>query len=113
MSNKEFIIIGNNIRRLRKENSYTQEKFAELIEISTNHLYRIENAKSRISLQLLLKAAKIFDVDINELINEEYETRKEILEELEEILTKCSDIEKEVIRQTVFNLYHTLRNVGV
>lgn len=113
LSEEKYIMIGKNIRRFRMKNFYSQEKLAELLDISTNHLHRIENAKSHISLPLLLKVAEVFDVELNDFLKEEYETRKEILMELDEILTKCSDIEKEIIRQTVFNLYHTLRNVGV
>lgn len=113
MDDKRYIVIGNNIRNLRKKNFYSQEKFAEQIDISSNHLHRIETAKSRISLPLLLKIAEVFEVDVDELFKEEQCIGNEIIKEMESILSKCNDVEKEVVRQTIFNLYHTLRNVGV
>jgi len=113
LGNDKYIMIGNNIRRFRKKNSYSQEKLAELLDISTNHLHRIENAKTHISLPLLLKVAEVFNVEITDFFREEYEVKKEILKEIEEILAKSNDIEKEIIRQTVCNLYHTLKSVRV
>ena len=59
MHDKNYVVIGKNIKRFRKQNYYSQEKLAELLEISTNHLYRIEKAKSHISLQLLFKITDI------------------------------------------------------
>lgn len=113
MEDKRYIAIGENIRRLRKMQYLSQEKLAELLNISPNHLHRIETAKSRISLSLLLKIAEVFNTNVHEIIKEEQGGRIEVLEEIEEILEKSNDIEKEIIRQTIYNLYHTLKNVRV
>lgn len=91
---------------------FSQEKLAELLNISPNHLHRIETAKSRISLSLLLKIAEVFNTNVHEIIKEE-QGRIDVLEEIEEILEKSNDIEKEIIRQTIYNLYHTLKNIRV
>lgn len=68
LENRDFIIIGENIRRLRKSNNYTQEYLAEKLHISSNHVYRIENAEAHISMPLLLKIKHLFEVDANELL---------------------------------------------
>lgn len=113
MENKRYIVLGNNIRRLRKQYYYSQEKLAELLNISTNHLYRIENAKSCISLSLLLKIGEIFDVEINELLKEPASVKKEILEEINEICTKSNEKERAIIQQMVVNLYYILKDTGL
>lgn len=113
MDNGKYVVIGNNIRRFRKQYSYSQERLAELIDISTNHLHRIETAKTHISLSLLLKMAETFRVEISELLKDEVSVNKEVLWEIEEILTKSNEKEKEIIRQTVVKLHYTLKSIGV
>lgn len=45
-----FKAIGQRNKRLRKENNLTQEKLSELLNISTEHLSRIETGSYRLSL---------------------------------------------------------------
>ena len=47
--------------RIRR--GYTQETLAELLNISTRHLQRIENYESEPSLELLKKIAKILNIE--------------------------------------------------
>lgn len=78
MENRDFIIIGENIRRLRRSKNYTQEYLAEKLHISANHVYRIENAEAHISMPLLLKIKHLFEVDANELLEDHDNGEKEI-----------------------------------
>lgn len=45
MVNNRKRIFGENLKQARKRRGYTQEKFAELIDISVSALSRIENGK--------------------------------------------------------------------
>ncbi len=38
--------IGKQIQKIRKQKGYTQEKFAEMVDLSTNYLSDIERGKS-------------------------------------------------------------------
>lgn len=58
-----FKAIGQRIKRLRKEKELTQEKLAELLNISTEHLSRIETGSYRPSFSLITKISEIFNVD--------------------------------------------------
>lgn len=114
VENEKYITLGNNIKRLRKQKYYTQEKMAELLDISTNHLHRIETAKSHVSLTLLFKIAEVLNEDTSELFKSEgYEVNQEIVKEVEKILQKSNTTEQEIIRQTILNLHFTLKAVGV
>lgn len=56
-----------NLKSLRKEANLTQEKLAELIEISTRQLQRIESGNSDTSLltlRILIDVLNISDEDI-------------------------------------------------
>ena len=78
LENRDFIIIGENIRRLRRSKNYIQEYLAEKLHISANHVYRIENAEAHISMPLLLKIKHLFEVDANELLEDHDNGEKEI-----------------------------------
>ncbi len=62
MKKDNFNVIGNNIRNLRLKHNYSQDELAELLDVSANHIYRIEAGTSNISLKVLLKAREIFSV---------------------------------------------------
>lgn len=58
-----FKAIGQRIRDERKNRSMTQENLAELLDISTEHLSRIETGSYRPSLILIEKISNILDID--------------------------------------------------
>lgn len=51
MREQEFITMGKRIRLRRKELGLTQNKLAELLGISNNHLSAIENGREKLSLE--------------------------------------------------------------
>lgn len=124
MENRDYTIIGENIRRLRKENNYTQESFAEKLRISVKHVSRIENAEAYISLSLLLKIKHFFSVDANELL-EPYAgkknkmptrrgklTKEKSLADIEALFADCTEKEKEILLRNLWHLRADLRSVG-
>ena len=57
MANKitKLIKLGNNIKSARKEKGFSQNEFAEMLDISREHIAKIETAKRGLSLNLLFK----------------------------------------------------------
>lgn len=55
-----FKAIGNRIKQLRKSVNMTQETLAEKLNISSEHMSRIETGACRASVALIEKAAVIF-----------------------------------------------------
>ena len=51
MQEQQFITMGKRIRLRRKELGYSQNKLAELLDISNNHLSAIENGREKPSLE--------------------------------------------------------------
>ncbi|MBR3835641.1 MAG: helix-turn-helix transcriptional regulator [Clostridia bacterium] len=58
-----FKAIGQRIKRIRKDNNLTQEKLAEILCVSTEHLSRIETGSYRPSLSLIEKISDIFKIE--------------------------------------------------
>ena len=54
--------LRSNIQKYRKLKGYSQNELAELLDISREHLAKLETAKRRISLKLLFKVAETLDV---------------------------------------------------
>lgn len=72
---------GERIRRLRKQNGYTQETLAEKLGISEDAIYRIENGKSGVRVDLLLQLSDILHTSLDYLI-----TGREPDSEIDQIL---------------------------
>lgn len=121
LENRDFIIIGENIRRLRKSKNYTQEYLAEKLHISSNHVYRIENAEAQISMPLLLKIKHLFEVDANELLEEHDNGEKEIsfkkkslhnlksMADIQALLEGCTEQEQEILLCNLYQLCDLLK----
>lgn len=65
---KEYVQIGLNIMRYRKERGLTQEKLAEMIGYSRNQLQRAETAVAAPTLGLLFEISKALNVPMERLI---------------------------------------------
>lgn len=108
-------IIGNNIKRLRAQHHFTQEELAELINVSSNHIYRIEAGTSHISLKVLFELMKVFSVGSDAII-EDIENSKDksyILRRISEVLDQSSEKEIKIILQTIYDLHRALKEAEV
>ncbi len=63
-----FNAIGQRIKKHRKNHSLTQEKLAEMLDISTEHLSRIETGSIRPGLSLIEKICLIFNINESDLM---------------------------------------------
>lgn len=64
-------ILALNIRIERARRRMTQEKLAELSEISPKHITKIENAGATPSAYLLYRIARALNVSLDKLIRED------------------------------------------
>ncbi len=61
-------IISNNIKKLRTKAKLSQEAMAEKLSCSREFISRVENKKERVSLNMMLKIAKIFNINPSSLL---------------------------------------------
>lgn len=64
-------MLAHNIKVERVKRDLTQEQLAELSEISTKHITKIENANVAPSAYLVFKIAKAMNVSIDKLFTKE------------------------------------------
>lgn len=85
--------IGIRIRNRRKEFCLTQEKLAELLNISVKHFSEVERGLAGLSLENLIKLSDILCVSIDYLVKGVSNN-----ESPENIHIKLNDIEKEKVQ---------------
>ncbi|CDE59297.1 helix-turn-helix domain protein [Fusobacterium sp. CAG:439] len=64
---KYYEIISRNIKRLRTTAKLSQESMAEKLSCSREFISRVENRKEKVSLNMLLKIANLFNVNPSNL----------------------------------------------
>lgn len=62
--------LSNNIMRLRKQKSLSQEKLARLSDVANNTIIKMESGENdNPTLETLRKVAKALDISVDDLIN--------------------------------------------
>ena len=60
--------IGKRIRFLRRLNDITQEEVVKATDYSTTQISNIENAKTKLSLEAVVKIAKVLETTPNQIL---------------------------------------------
>jgi len=68
MSSIDYRLVGEKIKSLRKQAGLTQEKMAEMCDISTSFLGHIERGSRNLSLETAVKFADCLNVSLDSLI---------------------------------------------
>ena len=63
-----YKLVGQRIRTIRKKRGMTQERLAELTEISPQHCSGIETGAAKVSLPALVKIANALNASMDELL---------------------------------------------
>lgn len=61
------VIFGNNLRAERNRKNLSQERLAELADLQTSHISKIENGQMDIQLTTLISLLKALDIPFNKL----------------------------------------------
>lgn len=96
------MLLGNRIKELRHGRGFSQEQLAELIEIDTKHLSRIETGVNAPTVDRLEIIAKALDVEVRSLFDFGHlDSRDAQLEGIEEMLKELDENDLKVIYRIV------------
>ena len=96
--------IATGILKIRKENKLTQETLAEILDVSVEHISRIENCKYTCSITLIFKVCTIFKLSLDEFFQiSTYDSESGIIKFLKNlsienqkaIIDFCKEVENE------------------
>ena len=77
MINEEYLTLVENIKSYRKYKNISQERLAELADLSSSYIKQIESARDFKNLTLcsIFKIAKALDIDVIKLFEKEKITK--------------------------------------
>ncbi len=64
---------GEKLRTLRQRRGMTLQELSQLLEVSTTHIWNIENGKKMPNVPMVIKVSDIFTVMADQLIRDELE----------------------------------------
>ena len=90
----DLYFLGNRIRKTRMNCGITQEKLAEMVDISTNFMSLIENGRN-MSVETLVKIADALGVTVDYLLSDTMDLQSDkIMIQIAQNLSSLSDDEK-------------------
>lgn len=106
-----FKIIGKRIKEVRLENGLTQEKLAELSDLSASYISKIESGSKKASLKSLVKLGNILGVSIDNFLSDN--KNNDFLDYTSKLLSfieDCNNLEKQLIFNLAITVKTSLRN---
>ena len=106
----DYKAIGKRIKIARIKADWTQEKLAEVIEISPTHLSNIETGTTRVSLTTIVNLANALGITVDDLLYDNLvRARYQIESELAGIIRDCDEYEIRMIKDVAKALKESLR----
>ena len=106
----DYKAIGKRIKIARIKADLTQERLAELIDISPTHLSNIETGTTRVSLNTIISIANALSVTGDDLLCDNIIMSKVQCEkDIALLLEDCDEYEIRIIKDMIGSLKDTLR----
>lgn len=97
--------LGLRIQELRKRKKLKQSELAEIIDIDSKHMSKLECGRSYPSFDLLDKICKALNTTPSELLDTEH------LEDVSELIRKINDLLNQAEEHKVRSAYKILREI--
>lgn len=106
----DYKAIGKRIKIARIKVDLTQEKLAEMIELSPTHLSNIETGTTRVSLSTIVSLANALSVSVDDLLCDSViKSKVQFEKDIKDILQDCDDYEIRIIKDMMESMKATLR----
>lgn len=94
----DYSVIGERLKKARKEKGLTQEQLAEKIDVSIAFLSRIERGSSQINLKRLSQVCEILEITEGDILNGTSSKSTKYLDfEFANLLKNCSADKQKLI----------------
>ena len=98
---------GARIKELREKRGLNQEQLAELIDMESRHLSRIETGKSFTTIDNIVKIAKTLDISVEKLFSFEHKKDKEdMIKEINHYLNIAKNEQLELIYKIISDIFN-------
>lgn len=106
----DYKAIGKRIKIARIKADLTQERLAEMVEISPTHMSNIETGTTRVSLTAIVSLANALSVTVDDLLcNSVVKSKVQFEKDIAGILADCDEYEIRMVKDMAQALKETLR----
>lgn len=107
----DYLAVGKRIREARRRAGLSQTELAAKSGYNAEHISRIENAHTKMSLDAMVSIANALTLSVDLLLRDVvYESKVVVLDQLHESLKDCNSAELSIITDVVLALKSGLRN---
>ena len=107
-----YIDIGLRIRNERIRQNVSQQKLAEMADLSITHTSHIETGNTKVSLPSLIKIVNALNITMDDLLCDSIIKAKEVFEnDITRELQDCDEKEIRVIAESIKTIKNSLRKV--
>ena len=106
----DYKAIGKRIKIARIKADLTQERLAEMVEISPTHMSNIETGTTRVSLTAIVSLANALSVTVDDLLCDSVvKSKVQFQKDIAGILADCDEYEIRMVKDMAQALKETLR----
>lgn len=106
----DYKAIGKRIKVARIEAGFTQERLAEIVDISPTHMSNIETGTTHVSLSVIVRIANALSVTVDDLLCDNLiKSTVQFEKEIASILADCDEYEIRMIKHMALTLKEALR----
>lgn len=106
----DYKAIGKRIKIARIKADLTQERLAEMVEISPTHMSNIETGTTRVSLTAIVSLANALSVTVDDLLCDSVvKCKVQFEKDIAGILADCDEYEIRMVKDMAQALKETLR----
>lgn len=106
----DYKAIGKRIKIARIKADLTQERLAEMVEISPTHMSNIETGTTRVSLTAIVSLANALSVTVDDLLCDSVvKCKVQFEKDIAGILADCDEYEIRMVKDMAQVLKETLR----
>ncbi len=105
-----FVILGDAVRRARKQMKISQEKLAEMIGVDYKTINSIENHKGNPTFEVIYKLIQTLKLDAREIFHHDQICNAPTAFHLQQLLSDCTEYEAKVLMDVDQSILCGLRN---
>ena len=101
-------VLGQRLRKARKERSFTQEKLAQQTGVSVRHIAKIEKGTMNPSFEIVVLLCKALNITLDSLTDAK-SINGEDLRDIVDLYSACPEQSRPVVKATLQTLVFSLR----
>ena len=106
----DYKLLGQRIRAARLAAGISQEKLAEMVGMTSQHISHTEVASTKISLPALVKVANALHTSLDKLISDSlYESTPHLLDDVQAVFSDCNPDEVYVMLEAATAVKKSIR----